>query len=518
MKSQVRWGRAAVARLAIGAIAACFAVGMAKADTDGITNSSNVPVSAHLFKCGAAPTPAGTAWTPSAFSFDISWVDPDLHAYFLADRSHNGVTTTSGGNGDVLLIDIESINLTSPNATVDDPNTTTYLLPPANDPMAGMGCDMNTAFGGTAGVGRNEITGPNGLFTVNNAEIWVGDGPGKFQPLQGDGTVTLTNGSATITSCASTGAVCTYSGVPSDYVADPCNSSVRVFDVASRKQTDHINVHGCFRTDEGAFDPEDQIAVFANPSEQPITSPNFAAPLNTTPFLTFISTTPVAPGQSHPILKQINFDGKHGTVLANGGLEQAVYSTLVHKFFIAIPGNSAGPNDGFVAVIDPSDAKNIHVEKIYHLTGCSPNGAVLGPGEELLVGCAVGPEQVVNIKTGKTLSIAGTSGGCDEVAFNAGDNHYLGACTDSNAADDNLDISDSNPVNFDQAINTGAAGAHSVAADPVTVTDYQPAAAASSPGPNAASRCGANPCVLIYSSSGGNDAAGRKKADGSQDD
>ncbi len=229
----------AVARLAIGAIAACFAIGMAKADTDGITNSSNVPVSAHLFKCGAAPTPAGTAWTPSAFSFDISWVDPDLHAYFLADRSHNGVTTTSGGNGDVLLIDIESINLTSPNATVDDPNSTTYLLPPADDPMAGMGCDMNTAFGGTAGVGRNEITGPNGLFTVTNAEIWVGDGPGKFQPLQGDGTVTLTNGSATITSCASMGAVCTYSGVPSDYV-EPilCNSSVRVFDVASRAQAD----------------------------------------------------------------------------------------------------------------------------------------------------------------------------------------------------------------------------------------------------------------------------------------
>ena len=83
-----------------------------------------------------------------------------------------------------------------------------------------------------------------------------------------------------------------------------------------------------------------------------------------------------------------------------------------------------------------------------------------------------------------------------EVAFNAGDDHFLGACTDSNAAQDNLDISDADPVKLDQALNTHTAGAHSVAADPVTVADFVPAAAG---------LCGANPCVLIYTSSGHDD-------------
>ena len=157
--------------------------------------------------------------------------------YFLADRSHNGVTATNGGFGDVMMIKIDSAHLASPNTTVDDPATTIYMKPPAHDVMAGMGCDQNTAFGGTNGVGRNEITGPNGAFTVNHAEVWIGDGPvldptgaNKFQPLQGNGTATLTNGNGTtITDCSSVGAICTYSGLPSDYAGDPCNSSVRVF-------------------------------------------------------------------------------------------------------------------------------------------------------------------------------------------------------------------------------------------------------------------------------------------------
>ena len=197
MKTSAKNTRRPMARLAIGAaIASLVTFGVAKAaDTDGITNSSNVPVSSQTFACGSVTAPAGTKWTPSSFSFDISWVDHFDRAYFLADRSHNGVTPTNGGSGDVLMIDLNSINLRSPNSGPDNPANTTYLIPPANDVMAGMGCDMNTAFGGTAGVGRNEITGPNGLFTVNHAEVWVGDGPvsdptgaTKFQPNQGNGT------------------------------------------------------------------------------------------------------------------------------------------------------------------------------------------------------------------------------------------------------------------------------------------------------------------------------------------
>jgi hypothetical protein len=55
------------------------------------------------------------------------------------------------------------VNLTSVNTQLPEPGTATpvgfYMLPPATDPMAGIRCDQNAAFGGTTGVGRNELAG-----------------------------------------------------------------------------------------------------------------------------------------------------------------------------------------------------------------------------------------------------------------------------------------------------------------------------------------------------------------------
>src|SRR5579862_247128 len=459
--------RLVTARGAATALVASLAlIGSARADSDGITKTSQVPVPA----ISSASLPGCTGFTPTSFSFDISWVDPFVRAYFLAERTHGGTATVPAGA--IMMIDLNSVDLTGANALNAG---TTYLKPPASDPFTGIRCDGNAKFGGTAAAGRNEITGPNGLYTVNHAEVWAGDGPSAFT-LAGQ-----TNTAA-------------------DYVNDKCDSSVRVFDIATGQQTDHINVGGCFRTDEGAFDPVDQLALFANPSEQPLAGNANAKALNNTPFITLISTLPVAPGKSHKIMKQINFDGTHGTVLADGGIEQAVYSHKTGLFYISVPGNSAAPNDGFVAVVDPrADADDIRVVTNFHLTGCSPNGAALGPDNELLVGCSAGPEQVLDIHSGHVVAtIAGTTGGCDEVAFNAGDDHFLGACTDSNTpATDNLDVSDADPVVLDTQINTGAPGAHSVTADPVTVTDWMPMFQGA---------CGTGTaCVAVYGSTGGDD-------------
>ena len=453
-------------------------------------------MSSSFFSCSGVG-PAGLTWVPTSFSFDISWVDKDVRGYFLADRSHN---TTPANGGDILFVDLNA------------PTSATFWLPPTADPFAGIACDQNTDFGGTTGAGRNEITGPDGLFTVNHAEVWVGDGPSKFQPGQGHGTATTVAG------------VTTYSGLPSDYAADPCDSSVRVFDIATHMQTDHITVGGCFRTDEGAFDPEDQVALFANPSDKfiggPGGSPHYNPSLNHSPFITLLSTRPVAPGKRHKILKQINFDGTHGTVNADGGIEQAVYSAKTGLFYIAIPGNSAAPNDGFVAVVDPRDRDDIEVVDNFKLKNCSPNGAALGPDHELVLGCGSGPEQVIDIREGKLVAtLTGTTGGCDEVAFNGGDDHFVGACTDSNASgSDNLDISDADPAKFDLAIDSKTKGAHSVAADSVTVTDYMPAAAGT--GANAGGLCGATACILIFGSTGGDDpsAWSQEKAEDAQDE
>lgn len=464
------------ARVAGWLLGAAFATAaVAHADSDGLTKLGQTTVPAVPITCHFTE---GTPTTnTTSFSFDISWADADARAYLLADRSHGTASSdTEGGmlsgatTGDVLFINLDS------------PSTATPLVPPANDPFAGIRCDANPSFGGTNAAGRNEITGPNGVFTVNNTEAWAGDGPSYFVPGQ-------TNSA-------------------SDYASDPCNSSVRVFDLISGQQTDHIDVGGCFRTDEGAFDPVDQVAVFANPSEQPITSPN-AKPLNQSPYITLISTAPVPAGQHHKILKQINFDGTHGTVNANGGIEQAAYSTQTGYFYISIPGNTTNPG-GYVAVVDPKEkgtnGNGIHVVRNIKLKDCSPNGAIIGPDGELYLGCSSGPQQVINILDGHVVaSIDGTTGGCDEVAYDAGDNSFYGACTDSNLnSTDNLDVTDAGfPPTFDVGINVGAAGAHSVTADPVTVTEWMPMFGGA---------CGTGvACVATIGSTGGDDGSGSGK-------
>jgi hypothetical protein len=441
-------------RLALGAAVASVALlGTAKADTDNIVKVGQVNVPAISMVGGGG----GVGCTPTSFSFDISWIDPYVHAYFLADRTHGGTS-----NGDILLIDLS-----------DSSHATKFLTPPAGDPFAGIRCDKNAAFGGSAAAGRNEITGPNGVFTVNHAEAWTGDGPSPF-------TFGQTNTVA-------------------DYVNDKCDSSVRVFDIATGQQTDHINIGGCFRTDEGAFDPADQVALFANPSEVALHNGHDTA-LNNSPFISLISTHPKAPGKHHRIIKQINFDGTHGTVLADGGIEQPVYSQETGMFYIAVPGNAAAPNDGWITVVDPrGDADDIRVIRNISTPGCNPHGLDIGPDNELYLGCNSGAQRIMDARSGHILKvITQTSGGCDEVTYNAGDNHFVGACSDGNAPGVfGFDQIDADPIAFDQGNIPTMPGAHSIAADRVTVTNWIP---------GFAGVCGTGvACVAIYGSTGGDD-------------
>lgn len=445
-------GRRLLAHLAMGALFASFVtIGTAQADTDNIVKLDQVNVPAISSTCGAG-------FTETSFSFDISWVDPFDHLYLLADRTHGGTS-----NGDILMIDLS-----------DSAHTVTPLTPPVSDPFAGVRCDKNAAFGGSAAAGRNEITGPNGVFTVNHVEAWTGDGPSPFALLG------QTNSAA-------------------DYGNDLCDSSVRVFNLATGQQTDHIDLHGCFRTDEGAFDPVDQRALFANPSEQQVGAGLHNA-LNASPFISLISTRPVAPGKHHKIVKQINFNGTHGTVVANGGIEQAVYLRKTGLFYIAVPGNSSAPNDGWITAVDPrGDADDIHVVRNIPTPGCNPHGLAVGPDNELFLGCNSGPEQVMDARTGHILkTITQTLGGCDEVAFNAGDNHFVGACSDgAGQGQFGYDQVDADPIRFDQGQVPTAPGAHSIASDPVTVTNWIPAFGGV---------CGTGvACVAIYGSTDGDD-------------
>ena len=101
------------------------------------------------------------------FSFDISWVDPVLNKYYLADRS----------NKTIDILDLSK-----------SPPTLTQVV--------------NNGFAGF--TGNNDTSGPDGVATVNNhTEVWVGDnggggtGPGQVWVLNADASVkTLPGGKA----------------------------------------------------------------------------------------------------------------------------------------------------------------------------------------------------------------------------------------------------------------------------------------------------------------------------------
>jgi hypothetical protein len=76
------------------------------------------------------------------FSFDISWYDPVLNRYFLADRNNKAIDVIDG--------------------------TTHSITQYVNSGFAGVN------------PGGNDFSGPDGVATVNNhTEVWVGDSPGN---------------------------------------------------------------------------------------------------------------------------------------------------------------------------------------------------------------------------------------------------------------------------------------------------------------------------------------------------
>ena len=325
-------------------------------------------------------TVEGTATKPMT-GFDISYVDNQAGVYILSDN----------GNAALDILDLNDSRSSGVTLKVVQPQAGSCKLPSGSNLTCNFQGFVNDPNATT--VGFNDVSGPTGNMTVNHREIWAADSP------------VFPGGIA-----------------PGSYANDECNASIKVVDLRTQEVTDVINLGGCFRADEMGFDPRDQVAVIASPSETDTANslpPGYVG-VN---FITLVSTK-----SDHKILARIKFDGKFGTPNAVQGIEQPRWNPRDGLFYIAVPADGANLS-GAIAIVDPRSLRVVGKRELTN--NCNPSGMFIGPNQDAILGCGNGPVQVVDLQSGHIDALipqVGAMPGCDEVWYDRGENHYLLAC------------------------------------------------------------------------------------------
>ena len=245
-----------------------------------------------------------------------------------------------------------------------------------------------TGFVGNVGSG---VSGPNGVLVINKrGELGAGEGHHRKELWAGDG-----------------------------------NSTVKVVDLETNSIVDSISTGGTHRADELAYDPTDKIILIANDRDA-------------VPFVTFISA------ETHTVLGSLSYPQ------TTGGIEQPVWDSQRHRFYISIPSTVANPN-GEVDEINPKTESITRVFAVTDPAFAGPAGLALLPGQRLITSTGV----VFDAKTGATLAtIAGVAG--DEIWYNSGDNRvYFG----------NEPVFVVDASSYQVVTNFDAGDTHSIAAD-----------------------------------------------------
>ena len=327
-----------------------------------------------------------------------------------------------------------------------------------------------------AGAVNNDISGPDGVVT-HGRWLYAGDGDSTLKVFDLDGPNAL---------------------------AQPA-----------------INTGGTTRVDEMALTADGELLLAINNAEDPPFGTLFAANgdrnHSAVVTLTKITIDPVA------------FPG-------TPGIEQPVWDPKTKRFYVSVPilgkpgGCGTATCDGGLMVIDPTNITRPTMvlgafdpktnTGVLALSDCGPNGATVGPHDNLLLGCtpANNPTNdstlVINATT-KHFSHVNGIVGSDEVWFNTGDGRYY---TGSNR---NCKTAPPCPTAAQQAAVLGvidgtsvlietvpqSSGSHSVAADSkrnlIFVPQSAPVAVVGVGGDTTAvgaGICGSNNgCVGVYS-------------------
>jgi YVTN family beta-propeller protein len=194
------------------------------------------------------------------------------------------------------------------------------------------------------------------------------------------------------------------------YVGDV--SSVKIVDSSLQKVIANIKVNppgsgtpSGYRADEGCYDPDDKLMMFAHPGDSP-------------PFATWIDTT------TNTVKAQFVFTDSIG-------LEQCGYDPGTKSFYLNNDGTTANPQ-GEVDVFLASSVKTgtpVLAKTPYPLPKCNPTGLAMGPGTDMLVACAQSAGDpltslILNRATGATVATV-KLGGADQVAYDSVSNRYF---------------------------------------------------------------------------------------------
>jgi hypothetical protein len=281
------------------------------------------------------------------------------------------------------------------------------------------------------------------------------------------------------------------------------DSTLKVFDLnaptpSALKQT--ISTGGTTRVDEMALTENGRLLLAANNAEDP-------------PFATLFRTNGDAFVSAVSKVTKVTVSSAIMPPGVGLSIEQPAWDRKTERFFVSLPviannptgcnyGQLSGPItcDGGLLVIDPTTlsaptavigafdpATNTGVVP---LDKCGPNGATVGPHDNLLLGCT--PQNnpsdvdtlVINATT-KNFAHVGNITGSDEVWFNRGDGRYYtgssrdcglaGGCPTGGAV---LGVIDATSVLIEKIPQS--TGSHSVAADSVRNFIYVPQVAPAS--------------------------------------
>jgi hypothetical protein len=235
-----------------------------------------------------------------------------------------------------------------------------------------------------------------------------------------------------------------------------------------------ISTGGTTRVDEMALTTDGRLLLAANNAEDP-------------PFGTLFTANGDASTSAVSIIIKITVDS---SIIPPGfglSIEQPAWEPETARFYTSIPviaNNPSGCNfdaskgpitcDGGLLVIDPTKPTSvvgtfdpITNTGVVPLHACGPNGATVGPHENLLLGCTPNNNPsntttlVINAETKNYANIGGITGS-DEVWFNQGDRRYYTGSS-ANPGGAVLGVIDGTSVLIETIPQSSAS--HSVAAD-----------------------------------------------------